>query len=428
MHQRFVTLLGKSVRQVALMRGGGSALPGLFVETIDPSFISRTLSPLPDGIVLVSGTNGKTTTTKMVVELLEGQGKKVFTNRTGSNFTRGVAAALLGDVDAKGSLDADIAVLELDEAHAVHFVKIIQPRYALLLNVMRDQLDRFGEIDMTAKLLHTIAEQTTETVVLNRDDSRLGSAAFRNGISATVRTYGVSSLLQSQFPSDDQLRDATAPVVNHHASAHDDDTSLEHLDGQTAKIRYQSATHDISLQLKGIYNVQNAVGAIAIVRAICGETLDEKAMLDSLSHVQPAFGRGETLIVDGKPCELVLVKNPSGFRLSLSSFPPEGYATMIAINDDYADGRDMSWLWDVEFDSLKPEGVYMVTGVRAYDMALRLQYDEIELSEVETKLSVALSLFLSHNTDKPKRIYCTYTAMLALRRLLAKQTAVETIR
>jgi UDP-N-acetylmuramyl tripeptide synthase len=151
-------------------------------------------------------------------------------------------------------------------------------------------------------------------------------------------------------------------------------------------------------------------------------------MLASLAKVQPAFGRGETLIVDGKPCEIVLVKNPSGFRLSLSSFKPEGYATMIAINDDYADGRDMSWLWDVEFESLKPLGVQMVSGVRAYDMALRLQYDEIELSHVETKLSDALTLFLSHNSDKPKRIYCTYTAMLALRRLLAKQTAVEVVR
>jgi UDP-N-acetylmuramyl tripeptide synthase len=410
------------------MRGGGSALPGLFVETIDPHFIARTLSSLPDGIVLVSGTNGKTTTTKMVVELLESQGKKVFTNRTGSNFTRGVAAALLGDVDASGTLDADIAVLELDEAHAVHFVRAIKPRYALLLNVMRDQLDRFGEIDMTANLLHTIAEHTTDTVILNRDDPRLGSPKFRNGITAVIHTYGVSPSLSSQFPSDDHMRETDVPGVKHFSSDGDKDTSLEHLDGQKAQIRYDNVVHDISLQLKGIYNVQNAVGAIAIVRTICGSSLNEPEMLASLAKVQPAFGRGETLIVDGKPCEIVLVKNPSGFRLSLSSFKPEGYATMIAINDDYADGRDMSWLWDVEFESLKPLGVQMVSGVRAYDMALRLQYDEIELSHVETKLSDALTLFLSHNSDKPKRIYCTYTAMLALRRLLAKQTAVEVVR
>jgi UDP-N-acetylmuramoylalanine-D-glutamate ligase len=171
-------LLGKAVRRIAKIRGGsGSALPGLFVEKIDPMFIRRTLSPLPRGVVLVSGTNGKTTTTKMVVELLEGQGLKVFTNRTGSNFTRGVAAALLGEISMSGKLDADIAVLELDEAHAIHFVQAIAPRHTLLLNVMRDQLDRFGEIDYTAQLLKTIAEATLDTVTLNREDERVRAIA-----------------------------------------------------------------------------------------------------------------------------------------------------------------------------------------------------------------------------------------------------------
>jgi UDP-N-acetylmuramoylalanine-D-glutamate ligase len=147
MSKPLVTILGKTVRNIAKLRGGGSALPGLVVEHIDPDFIKRVLGTLPIGVVVISGTNGKTTTTKMVVELLESQGLKVFTNRTGSNFTRGVAAALLGEINIKGVLHADIAVLELDEAHAVHFVDKIPPRYSLILNVMRDQLDRFGEID-----------------------------------------------------------------------------------------------------------------------------------------------------------------------------------------------------------------------------------------------------------------------------------------
>src|ERR1044072_29462 len=172
MSKPYVTLLGKAVRKIAQMRGGGSALPGLFVEKIDPDFIRRTLAQLPEGVVVVSGTNGKTTTTKMVVELLESQGLRVFTNRTGSNFTRGVAAALLGEVNNKGTLAADIAVLELDEAHAVHFIKTVPPRYSLLLNVMRDQLDRFGEIDAAAKMLADIASHTTEAVALNREDPR----------------------------------------------------------------------------------------------------------------------------------------------------------------------------------------------------------------------------------------------------------------
>ena len=426
MRSTFTTILGKSVRKLAQARGGGSALPGLFVEKIDPDFIKRTLADLPHGIVLISGTNGKTTTTKMVVELLEGQGLKVFTNRTGSNFTRGVAAALLGEVDVKGKLDADIAVLELDEAHAVHFVRAIPPTYSLLLNVMRDQLDRFGEIDKTAALLHTIAVTTTAGVVINRDDPRLATENFLRDIISPVTSFSVAPKLRSLFPSDDAMRGSGDNPKS--TIVHQDNTRLESIEGQHATITFDGRTHTTELKLKGIYNVQNAVGAVALVRMIMGNELDETQMMSSLASVTPAFGRGETLTVDGLPCELVLVKNPSGFRLSLKSFDPSGYATMIAINDNYADGRDMSWLWDVDFDSLRAEGVAMITGVRAYDMALRMQYEEVEVSTVEPDIKQALEQFISGGSDKPKRIYCTYTAMLTLRRELAKRTNVETVR
>ncbi len=149
MSKPLIRLLGQGVRYASKLRGGGSAFPGLVMEKLHPEFVAEELAKLPYGVVVVSGTNGKTTTTKMTVQLLESQGLKVFTNRTGSNFVRGVAAALLGAMSLTGKLDADIAVLELDEAHAVHFVKAVKPDYALLLNVLRDQLDRFGEIDTT---------------------------------------------------------------------------------------------------------------------------------------------------------------------------------------------------------------------------------------------------------------------------------------
>lgn len=401
------------------LRGGGSALPGLIAERIDPDFMRRTLSRLPNGVVLISGTNGKTTTTKMVVELLQSQGLKVFTNRSGSNFTRGVAAALLGEVNNKGELDADIAVLELDEAHAVHFVRRVKPSYSLFLNVLRDQLDRFGEIDHTADLLHTIALSTTQGIVVNRDDPRLGSAAFTENIEAATRTYGVSPALLEKFPSDENMRSGSNNPTNTDR-LYADDTSLESIDGSEAVITYRNQGHKLNLKLKGLYNVQNAVGAVAIVRLIMGEKLDEDAMLTALAAVEPAFGRGESIVVDGQPVELVLVKNPSGFRLSLSSFDPAGVATMIAINDNYADGRDMSWLWDVDFDGLASNGVGIVSGVRAYDMALRLQYDEVEAEYVEPNLTKALNQLISRYQQQPKRIYCTYTAMLALRRELSK--------
>lgn len=425
MRQTLTTMLGKTVKKAAQIRGGsGSALPGLVIEKIDSDFVSRTLQQLPMGVALISGTNGKTTTTKIVVELLESQGLKVFTNRTGSNFTRGVAAALLGEVDLHGRINADIAVLELDEAYAVHFVKAIKPNYCLLLNVMRDQLDRFGEIDNTAKLLHNVAINTTKRVVLNRDDPRLSSPDFVNDIKSPLRSFGVNPKYSQTFPSDDSLRSSEQNAAKLYA----DDTSLEEFKDQHAVIGFNGSDHSVNLNLRGIYNLQNATGAVALVRAILGNSLNVDSMLEALSNIKPAFGRGEQLIIDGQPCELVLVKNPAGFRLALASFDPANYATMIAINDAYADGRDMSWLWDVDFDSLQEQGVTAVSGVRAYDMALRLEYDEVPIDFVDTDLTVALRQLITKHTRQPKRIYCSYTAMLALRRLLARYTDVEEIR
>lgn len=421
MSKRYVTLLGKAVRAVAKLRGGGSALPGLVVERIDPSFIKDTLASLPLGVVVVSGTNGKTTTTKMVVELLESQGLKVFTNRTGSNFTRGVAAALLGEVTNAGKLHADIAVLELDEAHAVHFVRTIAPRYSLILNVMRDQLDRFGEIDTTAQLLQTIATSTSDTVVLNREDARI--AALQNKlITQKVRFFGLSDDLLPTFPSDDNLHGDMVRLETAKA-----DVILKDFSKQTATFQIGDETVSTPLKLNGIYNVYNSAAALALVRAILGDEIDQKKLLDRLATITPAFGRGETFLLNGQPLELVLVKNPSGFRLGLQSFSPVGYATMIAINDNYADGRDMSWLWDVTFESLRTEGVEQISGIRAYDMALRLQYDEVPFNDVTPNLTKALKQFLSDHKKQPKRIYCTYTAMLALRRQIGKIVNVESI-
>ena len=418
----FVVILGKAVRYAARLRGGGSALPGLFVERISPDFIKTTLAQLPHGIVVISGTNGKTTTTKMVVALLEAHGLKVFTNRTGSNFTRGVAAALLGDIDVKGKLDADIAVLELDEAHAVPFVKAIPPRYSLLLNVMRDQLDRFGEIDATAKMLEKIAQATTDTVVLNREDARV--LRIKDTLSdQKVELFGLSDELLAHFPSDDDMRSGVVTKSKRPPAR----VVLKKYAGNEATYAFDGHEFSTTLKLNGVYNVFNSAAAIALAEAVLGKDLAADKIITTIANVTPAFGRGESLVVNGKPLELVLVKNPSGFRLGLKSFSPEGYATMIAINDNYADGRDMSWLWDVDFETLSHEGVAQVAGVRAYDMALRLQYDEVKIGHIEKDLPAALRQFIDVNSEHPKRIYCTYTAMLTLRRELSKITKVEVV-
>lgn len=413
------TLIGKTVKSAARLRGGGSALPGLVIEKIDPEFIQRTLSQLPQGVIIISGTNGKTTTTKIVVELLESTGLKVFTNRTGSNFSRGVAAALLGEVDIRGELDADIAVLELDEAWAVKFVRIVQPRHSLLLNVMRDQLDRFGEIDTTARLLEKIAVATTDTVVLNRDDPRIFAIAAK--LRSTTRYFGTTSDLLALMPTDDGLKTGQAASN----TAVKSDVLLTKIGAHKAEFCLDNRSQIIDMKLTGVYNLLNAAAALALVRAVVGEN-KTPSLLQALSRVQPAFGRGETIQLNGAEIELILVKNPSGFRLALLSFLGRAKHTMIAINDNYADGRDMSWLWDVDFSKLQRAD--MISGVRAYDMALRLQYDDVEIGTIEPDLAAALKQFTAKSPGESKQIYCSYTAMTVLRKLLAKQTDVEEVR
>ena len=412
------------VHAAAKLRGGGSALPGLVMEQLDPDFLKRTLANLPKGVVIISGTNGKTTTTKMVAQLLRAHGLKVFTNPTGSNFTRGIASALLSQINEEGKLDADIAVLELDEAHAIHFMRQIAPDYSLVLNVLRDQLDRFGEIDHTARLLEKVVNATKKGVVLNREDPLVQPLGNSVDKSVKLQYFGHSPKLAKLFPSDQDLHNkkhTAATIVHPHRS----DVILEKLSGRKATFAFGDKLQPpVSLKIDGAYNVLNAAAALTLARMILADEVDPDTLLGELATIRPAFGRGEAVDINGQPLEIVLVKNPSGFRLALHSYAKRPAATMIAINDNYADGRDMSWLWDVDFTSLND--IAMVSGIRAYDMAVRLQYDELDIARVEPHIGSALRHFLA-STEGPRRIYCTYTAMLALRRELGKQHHLEPI-
>ena len=419
----FLTILiGKFIQKLARLRGGGSALPGLVIEKINPNFTRNIISKLPYGVAVISGTNGKTTTTKIAVELLSSQGLRVFTNRTGSNFERGITAALLNEASLIGKLNADIAVLELDEAHAVKFINKIRPDHCLILNVMRDQLDRFGEIDNTARMLDKIVKATKKNVVLNREDPRIVNLAKSAQSSVQVNFFGLSKEMQSTFPNDNAYKKNIdninqKPIVVLSNFDNTDTNATFSIDGQT---------YVTSLKLSGVYNVYNSAAALALTRSIIGDSIDYSKLFKKLSCIKPAFGRGEIIKIDEKIIELVLVKNPSGFQLSLSSSPAKNTSIMIAINDNYADGRDMSWLWDVDFTTLRSYGVDMVSGVRAYDMALRLQHDDVDISKIDTNLESALGYFLSQDNPR-KRIYCTYTAMLKIRRQLSKKVNLEKV-
>lgn len=404
--EKLSIFIGKGVQKITHIRGGGSALPGLVVERINPKFVNQVLSKLPRGVVIVSGTNGKTTTTKIVSELLEKQGLKVFTNNTGSNFVRGVISAILQDIKLNGSFDYDIAVLELDEAHAVKFTEVAPVDYALLLNVQRDQLDRFGEIDHTADLLQKVATATRNTVVLNREDPRVSKITAKN-----TEYFGLSDQLIKKFPSDDDLitkkqtksSDRTAKVI------------FKNLKANHATYTIGKKDYTVDLKLKGMYNAYNVAGAITLC---CSIAPDVKAQqfFDDVANIESAFGRGESFTVNDAEVELLLVKNPSAFQLSIASFSDDDCDYMIAINDRIADGRDVSWLWNVGFSQLK--NVKMVSGIRAYDMALRLKYDNIQTDGIIEDLPTAIREFVNSN-KKHKRIFATYTAMLEIRKIIS---------
>ena len=396
---------GKLTRAVAKRRGGGSALPGLVAERIDPKILGHALGALPGGIVVVSGTNGKTTTTRMLVAVLRAHGRTVFTNPTGSNFTRGVISALLSEVGLRGRPVADIAVLELDEAHALKFADALTPTHALLLNVARDQLDRFAEIDHTAKLLASLAARTSTGVVINRDDSFVARSADGVTSGVTIDYFGVDASIAHRLPElmeqDTRLDDdyvVPPPGADDVLLRPVDERSLEILIGVDGA---GGVLGPLELKQRGLAAMINATAASA------------------MSAVTAPFGRGEVIDAGGSPLELVLVKNPAGFTVALSTYGSTPVATMIAINDNYADGRDVSWLYDVSFESLRERGVALTSGVRAFDMALRLEYDEVPVAAVEPDLDRALERFLAERAGAPARIFCTYTAMMSLRRNLA---------
>jgi UDP-N-acetylmuramyl tripeptide synthase len=356
----------------------------------------------------------------MLVAILREHGLRVFTNPTGSNFTRGVISSMLGEVPLSGRLRADVAVLELDEAHALKFAATVRPTHALLLNVARDQLDRFAEIDLTAQLLGSLAERTTEGVVLNMDDAFVARIRDQLPHGVDVRWFGVDPAVADRLP---ELQEADVRFDDP-AEAPDPEPSTGLLtpdDEHTFRVRFGDGRDvgPLELRQRGLAAMINATAATTTARLLLDGGFRADSAGQALRTVTPPFGRGEVIDADGQPLELVLVKNPAGFTVALGTYGRTPVASMVAINDNYADGRDVSWLYDVDFASLRERGVALTSGVRAYDMALRLQYDDVEVQDVEPDLERALERFLTAYRDEPKRIFCTYTAMMRLRRNLA---------
>jgi UDP-N-acetylmuramyl tripeptide synthase len=418
------TAVGKLIVLALSLAGRrATALPGLVVEKLFPRYLPRVLSTLRLGVIVVTGTNGKTTTTKMVATVLARR-HRVLTNDTGGNFVRGCLTAALNHSSWSGRVEADVAVFELDEAHAVRFCRVYPPERLVLLNVLRDQLDRFGEIDTTAQILGRVAAATTGHVVLNRDDPRL--VALAPGLTAQVSYFGVAPALRPLFPTDEELY--SGQVTVHETLASAELTGLElgatteitlRIDGRDGA---QPVTARLSLRAEGAHNAQNAAAAaaIALTTGMSGEDI-----IEGLRSVQPAFGRGQSFDLDGRRVVLQLVKNPAGFRQSLMTVAAlEPVVTVIGINDDYADGRDMSWLWDVPFTQpLSRGGLLIAAGTRATDMALRLHYDELPVHLVQADLAESVEAAVRRaEAGQTVVVFCTYTAMWELHRVLERRT------
>lgn len=408
-------MAGRSAGWVSRLLGrGGSALPGLVALRLAPDLIGRLAGGIPEGVVVVTGTNGKTTTTKMLVEILRRAGRRVLSNPTGSNLARGLATRLIEAADRRGRIDADIAVFEIDEAAVRSLGRELAPRCLVVTNLARDQLDRYGELNTTASHIRA-ALAHAGTAILNADDPLVVDLA---GSAAADLRFGAVDEIRDRMPHDRSLyggsdfeRSARLDLVIEAAAPSGDGlhATLASASGETV---------EMDLAVPGVFNAYNAAAA-ALAAGSLGVALTEAASV--LETVQPAWGRGQVIDYRGRRVRLLLVKNPAGFNqaIHLLRAVPPGAAVLIAINDLIADGRDVSWLWDVRIEDLAAAGHrFSTTGIRALDMAVRLKYAGID-APWESDLAAALHRFIE---SVPEGETCfvvpTYTAMLALLGLL----------
>jgi len=450
----------------ALGRGGGTAAPGLLADRLDPALLAKLTARLPRGVVVVAGTNGKTTVSRMVADVLEADGLRVIHNRSGSNLVRGVAAAFAAHASVGGDPRGEIGVIETDEAAFPEIVRLVSPRVVVLNNLFRDQLDRYGELDAIATKWRTALATLpdTATLVVNVDDPAL--AALADGIAARRLAFGLDEerhrLAALPHAADaatcrrcgaDLVHDAL--YVSHLGAWRCPRCGLARppldvagrrieLHGvESLRLRVgldrplddggQPRALDVAVGVPGLYNAYNAVAATAAAHALGA---GDAAIVRALSAFRSAFGRIERVQFRDRALTMALVKNPVGFNEVLRMLTGgEGSTlsvpTMIAINDLAADGRDVSWLWDVDFELLAGgTAPLFAAGLRGPDMANRLRYAGVppdRLTLLLGDLPAALETFVAAVPQGTAAyVLPTYTAMLDLRRALASLGAVET--
>ncbi|HEX4518528.1 MAG TPA: MurT ligase domain-containing protein [Gaiellaceae bacterium] len=422
-------------------RGGGTTLPGKLLLTVDAGAIDRLAAQLTNGSVLVSATNGKTTTTAMVAEILAGdpRGGRLAYNHSGANLLSGVASTLLA------SRGAELGLFEVDEAALPEVARRVRPRVVALGNLFRDQLDRYGELELVAeRWREAVAELGEAVLVVNADDPLLGELA--RGHTPTV-TYGLDDPRHARISLQHAADSTYCPVCGSpyvYAAAY-----VGHLgdyrcpNGHVARLPLDIAAREIELRglegtdftlstpegrtrvrlaLPGLYNVYNATAAAAIARALGASA---EAIAAGLKRFTAAFGRFERIEAGDRRLLMLLIKNPAGaneaVRTLLDGSPPR--VAVVALNDAIADGRDVSWIWDVDFEPLL-QGLeqVVVSGDRAAELALRFAYGGLarERIEVVPDLQTALDRGLELTPPGGELVVLpTYTAMLGLRGIVA---------
>jgi len=422
--------------------GGGTSLPGAVGLKIDPELIKHLAAELNLTSVVITATNGKTTTANMTAAVFKSLGLKLVHNSAGANLPSGVATALL---KAEKS-PHQIGLFEVDEAAAQQVVTQLRPKLFLVGNIFRDQLDRFGELDRTASLIGEAVKALPKNsyLLLNADDPRVAALARLNqkvqplfyGVSASVPVLAANTAavldsgncplcqkplqyLQSYFSHLGNYTCSSCgfkrPALNFAA------TNVQiTATGSTFVLQTPLGKTKIKLPLPAFFNVYNALAAAAIA-LVFGATLSE--VEQSLSQFQTAFGRFETVTVGEKKICLMLIKNPTGFNqiVATLNLNPEPKSLVIAINDNLADGTDVSWLWDADLHLLGQQNLIISTGLRAEDMALRLKYVGVKAAKLMTvkKLPQAVAAGLQElKNGEQLYVLATYTAMLDLRKII----------
>lgn len=383
-------LLGRAARVAARLRkpGGGSAVPGLVVNRVAPGFLSSVLGGFRDGLVVVTGSSGKSTTTKMLVALLEAHGRRVFTNPSTANIRQGLTSALLERVRLNGSIDADLAVLEMDEGHGALVAPQLSPRLVLLTNVMTDQIDRFFDSEKVVAFLATIAGRATEAVVTNGDDAMLEELVANLPSGLRIDRFGVSAAVLAGQPRGLGYTRTTASRVG-------DGTRVEATSGRTATIEVGAASLSVNLPAKGVHYAVDAAAALAAARELLGDDFDAHFAVETLGTLAPVFARGEITTVRGASgaeveVEFVLVQNPASFQLNVDALDPGLDQVLIAMGSDV---RDPGYFWPV--DVRRIGRARLVSGSKASEIALQLVYQGVHVDAIEPDIPTAVDAFLA---------------------------------